>query len=120
MIIKVVDLNHEGLKCYARLTEAQLRNRLEPEKGIFIAESPKVIKVALQAGCIPLSLLMEERQLEGQGGEIVSLCGDVPVYVGDRDLLAQLTDMNSPAGCSVPCKGLICPPPRRYAGKAEG
>ena len=122
MIIKVVDLNHEGLKCYARLTEAQLRNRLEPEKGIFIAESPKVIKVALQAGCIPLSLLMEERQLEGQGGEIVSLCGDVPVYVGDRDLLAQLTGYELTRGvlCAMqrphlPTPEEICRQGRRIA-----
>ncbi len=122
MIIKVVDLNHEGLKCYARLTEAQLRNRLEPEKGIFIAESPKVIKVALQAGCIPLSLLMEERQLEGQGGEIVSLCGDVPVYVGDRDLLAHLTGYELTRGvlCAMqrphlPTPEEICRQGRRIA-----
>ena len=120
MIIKVVDLNHEGLKCYARLTEAQLRNRIEPEKGI--AESPKVIKVALQAGCIPLSLLMEERQLEGQGGEIVSLCGDVPVYVGDRDLLAQLTGYELTRGvlCAMqrphlPTPEEICRQGRRIA-----
>ena len=120
MIIKVVDLNHEGLKCYARLTEAQLRNRLEPEKGIFIAESPKVIKVALQAGCIPLSLLMEERQLEGHGGEIVSLCGDVPVYVGDRDLLAHLTGYELTRGVLCAMHRPHLPTPRRYAGKAEG
>ena len=77
---------------YATLTEAQLRNRLEPEKGIFIAESPKVIKVALQAGYKPQSFLCEEKHIEGDAKEILAMAGeDVPVYTGSRELLAQLT-----------------------------
>ncbi len=79
------------LDVYARLTQAQLRSRREPEKGIFIAESPKVIGHALDAGCVPLSLLMERRQLEGQGRDLVERCGQVPVYTGDRAVLAGLT-----------------------------
>ena len=90
-IIEIEDLNAPGLEAYARLTEAQLRNRLEPEKGVFIAESPKVIRLALEAGCAPLSLLMERRHLTGQGAELMERCGDVPVYTADREVLAALT-----------------------------
>ena len=74
-IIEVTDLSAPGLEAYARLTEAQLRNRLEPEKGVFIAESPKVIRLALAAGCQPLSLLMERKKLPGQGAEIMEKLG---------------------------------------------
>lgn len=77
-IIEVTDLDAPELDVYARLTQAQLRSRREPEKGIFIAESPKVIGHALDAGCVPLSLLMERRQLEGQGRDLVERCGQVP------------------------------------------
>ena len=90
-LIEVTDLAQPGLEAYAHLTEAQLRNKLEPEKGIFIAESPKVIRRALEAGCVPVSLLMERRHLAGQGGEMMALCGDVPVYTADREVLARLT-----------------------------
>lgn len=90
-IIEVTDLDAPELDVYARLTQAQLRSRREPEKGIFIAESPKVIGHALDAGCVPLSLLMERRQLEGQGRGLVERCGQVPVYTGDRAVLAGLT-----------------------------
>ena len=90
-IIEVRDLSDPGLEVFARLTEAQLRNRLEPEKGVFIAESPKVIRLALEAGCVPVSLLMEREKLGGQGGEIAALCGDAPVYVGSREVLSSLT-----------------------------
>ena len=79
------------MQVYSRLTEAQLRNRLEPDKGIFIAESPKVIGVALEAGCEPLSLLTEEGHLETLAADIVDRIGEVPVYTGPRELLAQLT-----------------------------
>lgn len=90
-IIKITDLSHPGLDAFARLTEAQLRNRLEPEKGIFIAESPKVIDLALKAGYEPVSLLMEERHLYKDAKEIISRCGDATVYTGERELLAKLT-----------------------------
>ena len=90
-IIEITDLTHPGLDAYARLTEAQLRNRKEPEKGIFIAESPKVIARALDAGYEPLSLLMERRNIEGQAAEIIDRCGDIPAYTADRDILASLT-----------------------------
>ena len=90
-IIEITDLSAPELDIYARLTQAQLRSRLEPEKGIFIAESPKVIARALDAGYTPLSLLMERRQIIGPAAEILTRCGDAPVYTADRDTLASLT-----------------------------
>lgn len=89
--IHLTDLTHPDLQAYSSLTEAQLRNRLEPDKGIFICESPKVIRVALDAGCRPLSLLAEEKHLVGQAADIVERCGDIPIYTGSRELLASLT-----------------------------
>ena len=90
-IIEVTDLSMPELEPFTRLTEAQLRNRLEPEKGIFIAESPKVILRALDAGYEPVSLLMEHRQLTGQGSGVLARCADIPVYPASRELLAELT-----------------------------
>lgn len=90
-IIEVTDLADPRLAPYVSLTEAQLRNRLEPELGIFIAESPKVIDRALDAGYEPVSLLMERKHLTGQGAPIIERCGGVPVYTASDDLLAQLT-----------------------------
>ena len=90
-IIEISDLSSPELDVYARLTQAQLRNRLEPEKGVFIAESPKVIARALDAGYQPLSLLMERRQITGPAADILTRCGDAPVYTADRETLAALT-----------------------------
>ena len=83
-IIEITDFSIPALDVFARLTEAQLRNRLEPEKGIFIAESPKVIARALDAGCQPVSLLMERKHIEGQAKEIIDRCGEIPVYTAQR------------------------------------
>ena len=90
-IVEITDLSAPELDVYARLTQAQLRNRLEPEKGIFIAESPKVIARALDAGYTPLSLLMERKQITGPAADILTRCGDAPVYTADRETLASLT-----------------------------
>ena len=90
-MIEIHSLSHPGLELFATLTEAQLRNRLEPERGVFIAESPKVIRVALDAGCQPIALLCEQRHLEGDAADIVQRVGDIPVYTGSRELLAELT-----------------------------
>lgn len=90
-IIEICDLSLPELKVFSGLTEAQLRSRLEPEKGIFIAESPKVIGTALDAGYTPVSLLMERKHIAGQAREIIARCGDIPVYTADREVLAQLT-----------------------------
>ena len=90
-IVEITDFHAPELDPYARLTQNQLRCRLEPEKGIFIAESPKVISRALDAGYEPVSLLMERRQITGPAAEILTRCGDAPVYTADRELLAGLT-----------------------------
>ena len=90
-VIEITRLDIPELAVYANLTGAQLRNRLHPESGLFIAESPKVIARALDAGCEPVSLLMERKHIDGQGAEMISRCGDVPVYTADRDVLAALT-----------------------------
>lgn len=90
-IIEIQNLTLPELDVYARLTETQLRNRLEPQKGIFIAESPKVISRALDAGYVPCSLLMERKHIEGQAKELIARCGDIPVYTADRDVLTTLT-----------------------------
>ena len=90
-IITVTDLTHPGLTPYARLTERQLRSKRDPEEALFIAESPKVIGHALDAGYVPVSLLMEEKHLCGQGGALLDRCGDIPVYTGASALLESLT-----------------------------
>ena len=90
--IEIESLSEPGLEVYGTLTEAQLRNRLEPEKGLFIAESPKVISVALDAGLVPVSLLCERKHIEGDARSIIERCpADMPVYTGERELLARLT-----------------------------
>lgn len=91
-IIKISSLSHPGVELFSTLTEAQLRNRLEPSKGIFIVESPKVIRVALSAGYQPVALLCEARHITGDAADIISACSpEIPVYTGSRELLAALT-----------------------------
>ena len=90
-IIYISDFLDPALDVYARLTENQLLNREHPEKGLFIAESPKVIERALQAGCEPVSFLVERRQLDGQAKELLTRCPDTPVYTAEFDVLTQLT-----------------------------
>lgn len=90
-IVEITDFAAPELDPYARLTEAQLRNRLEPQLGVFIAESPKVIDRALDAGYEPVSLLMERKHLTGQGAAVIARCGDIPVYTADDALLSGLT-----------------------------
>ncbi|MBR6538744.1 MAG: RNA methyltransferase [Bacteroides sp.] len=90
-IIHITSLSHPGVEIFSTLTEAQLRNRIEPEKGIFIAESPKVIEVALKAGYEPTALLCEEKHLTGDAKQIVAQMEHLPIYTGERDLLAKLT-----------------------------
>ena len=90
-LIEITSLAHPGIEIFSALTEAQLRNRLEPGKGIFIAESPKVIRVALEAGYTPVALLCERKHITGDAADIIARCGDIPLYTGERELLAQLT-----------------------------
>ena len=116
-IIEITSLDQQGVEIYGTLTEAQLRNRLEPDKGIFIAESPKVIHVALDAGYEPLSLLCERRHITGDAASIIERCGDIPVYTGERPLLAELT------GYTL-TRGVLCamrrPQPRPVADVIAG
>ena len=90
-IIEISSLSHPGVEIFSTLTEAQLRNRIEPTKGIFIAESPKVISVAIEAGYKPLALLCEQKHVTGDAATIIGRSGDIPVYTGTRELLATLT-----------------------------
>lgn len=90
-IIRITDFNAPQLDIYARLTENQLLNRHEPDKGIFIAESPKVIERALDSGHEPISILVEDRHIEGQAKPIIERCGDIPVYTAPFDVLTNLT-----------------------------
>ena len=90
-IIEITDFSDPALDVYARLTEAQLLNRFEPAKAMFIAESPKVIQRALDGGYKPVSLLMERKDIDGAAKEIIAQCGDIPLYTADRDVLCQLT-----------------------------
>jgi len=91
-IVEITDMSHPGVEVFGALTEAQLRNRLEPSKGVFIAESPKVINVALDAGYEPVSLLCERRHIDGDAAGLIARCSvDMPVYTGERELLGSLT-----------------------------
>lgn len=91
MVIEITDFSAPELDVYARLTEAQLLNRFEPAKGMFIAESPKVIFRALDAGCQPVSLLMERKDIDGSAREIIARCPEIPVFTADEELLCNLT-----------------------------
>lgn len=90
-VIEIHSLNEPGVEIFGTLTEAQLRNRLDAERGIFIAESPKVIRVAMQAGYEPMALLCERKHIEGDAADIIEKCGDIPIYTGERELLSELT-----------------------------
>lgn len=90
--IKIERLDDERVAAFHSLTEAQLRNRLDPENALIIVESPKVIKVALEAGYEPVAMLTEERHIEGDASEVIAMCPeDMPVYTGGRKLLASIT-----------------------------
>ena len=90
-IIEITSLSHEALTPYVRLTEAQLKNRLHPEDGLFIAESPVVIGYALDAGYEPVSFLMERRHVAGKAAALLERCPDAPMYTADADVLQALT-----------------------------
>ena len=107
-IIEIKDFNAPELDVYARLSEVQLLNREYPEKGLFIAESPKVIERALDAGCEPVSCLMEKRHIEGEGRPILERIGDVPVFCAEFDVLTQLTGFKLTRGmlCAMKRKPL--------------
>ena len=97
-IIEITDFSAPELDIYARMTENQLLCREDPEKGTFIAESPKVVERALYAGCVPVSILVEKKLLCGETEEIISRCGDIPVYAAELSLLMQLTGFGMTRG----------------------
>ena len=110
-VIEVGGLRDPALDVYARLTEAQLRSRLRPEDGLFIAESPKVIGYALDAGYEPVSLLMERRHVAGKAAALIGRCGDAPVYTADVETLRGLTGFPLTRGvlCAMRRKPLPAP-----------
>lgn len=121
-IKEVTDFSDPELDIYARLTEVQLLNRREPDKGIFIAESPKVIERALNAGCVPISFLMETWHVENQAKGLIARCGDIPVFTAELDVLTQLTGFKLTRGmlCAMyrpklPSVADICKNARRVA-----
>ena len=90
-IIEIESFSDPELDVYARLTENQLVNRADPKNALFIAESPNVIARALDAGCCPVSMLLERKHIEGQARAIVARCGDIPIYTAPLDVLTKLT-----------------------------
>lgn len=121
-IIEITDFSAPELDIYARLSETQLLHYHEPEKGLFIAESPKVVERALDAGYSPVSLLVEQKHINGQAKEVIGRCGDIPVYTADFDVLTQLTGFQLTRGvlCAMYRKQLpsieeICTGARRIA-----
>lgn len=121
-IIEITDFAAPELDIYARCTEVQLLNRHEPEKGIFIAESPKVIERALNAGYVPISFLTEYKHIETQDKEILERCGDIPVYAAEYEVLKQLTGFPMTRGmlCAMrrpklPAMEEVCHNARRIA-----
>ena len=119
-IVEITDLSLRELNPYTQLTHAQLRSRREPEQGILIAESAKVISCALDAGCRPLSLLMERRHLPLFARQLEARCGDVPVYTADREVLARLTGYALTRGMLCAMRRPALPMQRRCAGTAAG
>lgn len=114
-VIEITSLQQEEIRVFASLTEAQLRNKLNPDEGLFIAESPKVIRVALEAGIEPVALLCERRHITGDAADIIASRPDMPVYTADRKLLAELTGYTLTRGCCAPCGVRSHAAWRRYA-----
>lgn len=121
-IIEITDFNSPQLDIYARMSEGQLLNRHEPEKGIFIAESPKVVERALDAGCEPISMLVEHKHIDGEAKPIIDRCGEVPVYTAPFEVLTRLTGFKLTRGmlCAMhrpqlPNVSEVCSKARRIA-----
>lgn len=121
-IIEITDFEAPELDIYARLSENQLLNRHEPEKGIFIAESPKVVERALDASYEPISLLLERKHIDGQAKSVIDRCGNIPVYTAEFDVLTQLTGFQLTRGvlCAMKRPALptvedVCKDARRIA-----
>ncbi len=111
-IIEINDISIPELIPYAASNEVQLKRCFEPQLGIFIAESPKLIRLALDAGYTPLSLLIERKYITGQARDIVVRCGDIPLYTADSDVLTQLTGFKL-------TQGVLCAMRRRELPSVE-
>ena len=111
-IIEIRDFAAGELDVYARLTEAQLLNRDRPQDGLFIAESPKVVRRALDAGYEPVSILTEDRHINGEAREVLERCPDIPVYTASFEVLTQLTGYKL-------TRGLLCAMRRRPLPRVE-
>lgn len=119
-VIEIDSINASELDVYARLTEAELRNKFETARGIFIAESPKVIKLALTAGYEPLSLLMEHKHITGDGAEIIAAVADeLPVYTASRAVLAELTGYKLTRGVLAAFKRKQLPSVEQICSRAQ-
>ena len=111
-IFEITSFDDPRIDPFARLTEAQLMNRFDPSNAMFIAESPKVIMRALDAGCVPVSILVERKCMGGEAAEAIARCGDIPVYTGETELLANITGYKL-------TRGLLCAMRRPPLPKAE-
>ncbi len=118
-IIHIQSLSYPGVDIFSTLTEAQLRNKLEPSKGIFIAESPKVIHVALNAGYKPIALLCEEKHIKGDAKDIIEQYQEMPVYTGDRELLSSLTGYTLTRGVLCAMRRKLLPSVEEICHKAH-
>lgn len=111
-LIPITDFAHPALDVYARLSENQLVNRDDPDNGLFIAESPKVIERALDGGCVPVSFLVEDKQVEHEARELLARCQGIPVYTAPFDVLTQLTGFKL-------TRGMLCAMRRPALSLAE-
>ena len=118
-IIEIKDLADNRLDCYARLTENQLVNRQDPDNGMFIAESPKVVERALNAGYEPVSMLLEKKHIEGEAKDIIARCGDIPIFTAGLDVLSQITGFKLTRGVLCAMKRKKLPSEEELIKKAE-
>ena len=118
-ILEITDFQDPALDIYARLTENQLVNRADPDNAMFIAESPNVIHRALDAGCEPVSMLLERKHIEGQAKEIIARCGEIPIYTAPLPVLTQLTGFPLTRGVLCAMKRPNLPQPREILQHAR-
>ena len=113
-MIEITDFHAPELDIFARKTEAQLLNKDHPEEGMFIAESPKVIERALNAGYTPVAVLVEKKQIEGEAASVLARCDEIPVYTAEFDVLAQLTGFKLTRGMLCAMRRRDCQKWKRY------
>ncbi len=117
-IIEITDISDPCINMFSSMTESQLRNRMDEYLGIFIAESPKVIKVALDSGYTPIALLSEEKHIYGDARDIIDRIGDIPVYTGSRELLQMLTGYKLTRGVLCAMRRPLLPTPEEICDKS--